>query len=87
MWPIATVPYREAHFATFPLELPRRCIAAGSARGDVILDPFTGAGTTGLAADRAGREFVGVELNPEYAELARQRIAGDCPLFADVDLT
>ena len=82
VWTIATSPYSEAHFATFPPELPRRCILAGSKPGDTVLDPFAGAGTTGLVADRLGRSFIGLELNPEYVEIARRRIAADCPLFA-----
>ena len=82
VWTIATSPYPEAHFATFPPELPRRCILAGSKEGDTVLDPFAGAGTTGLVADRLGRNFIGLELNPSYVALARRRIAADCPLFA-----
>jgi DNA modification methylase len=53
----------------------------------VVLDPFAGAGTTGLVADRLGRSFVGIELNPEYARLAERRLRGDCPLFCDPILT
>lgn len=75
VWTIATTPYREAHFATFPVELARRCVLGGSAVGDVVLDPFAGAGTTGVAAAISGRDFVGVELNPKFAALARRRIA------------
>jgi DNA modification methylase len=82
VWTIATSPYPDAHFATFPPELPRRCILAGSKPGDTVLDPFAGAGTTGLVADRLGRSFIGCELNPAYVTLARRRIAADCPLFA-----
>jgi len=84
VWTIATSPYHDAHFATFPPELPRRCILAGSKPGDTVLDPFAGAGTTGLVADRLGRSFIGLELNPEYVTLARRRIAADCPLFNEV---
>ena len=86
VWTIATEPFPEAHFATFPTELARRCIVAGSRPGDVVADPFCGAGTVGLVADRLGRDFVGIELNPAYAELARRRIEGDCPLFTAVDV-
>lgn len=155
VWNIATRAFPEAHFATFPPEIPRRAILAGtSGRGacsscgagwvrlvDVeyenpgnrttngprsierreespgfaqrlersatttgwapgcdcegapavrpclVLDPFAGAGTTGLEADRLGRDFVGIELNPEYAAIAERRIHGDAPLFADVTTT
>ena len=81
VWTIATSPFPEAHFATFPPELPRRCILAGSRPGDLVLDPFSGAGTTGLVSNRLGRDFVGIELNPQYAAMARRRIAADAPLF------
>lgn len=82
VWQIATQPYHDAHFATFPEALPERCIKAGSRVGDTVLDPFTGSGTTGAVAIRLGRQFVGIELNPEYAKLARARIGGAAPLFA-----
>lgn len=76
VWTINTKPFPEAHFAVFPLTLPMLCIQAGTATGDTVLDPFAGAGTTGVAAQKLGREFVGVELNPEYAAMAERRIAG-----------
>lgn len=149
VWSIASEPFAGAHFATFPTELARRCIAAGTsemgvcvkcgaplvrqqeegdsvsygggrrkiadvrprqgahgalatgftktyrttgwqagcrcAGGDcpaIVLDPFAGAGTVGLVAQRMGRDFVGIELKPEYAEMARRRIEGDAPLLA-----
>ena len=82
VWTITTRPFKEAHFATFPPELPRRCILAGSRVGDTVLDPFAGAGTTLLVADRLQRDGVGIELNPKYVEMARRRIASDAPLFA-----
>jgi DNA modification methylase len=84
VWQITTQPFSEAHFATFPPELPELCIKAGSRPGDTILDPFGGAGTTGLVADRLGRDAVLIELNPEYAAMAKRRIEGDAPLFAEV---
>lgn len=73
VWTIATEPYSEAHFATFPTELPRRCILASSRPGDTVLDPFGGSGTTGMVALELGRNAVLCELNPQYAELARKR--------------
>lgn len=82
VWAIASQPYSGAHFATMPIDLADRCIRAGSRRGDTVLDPFGGAGTTALAADRIGRSAVLIELNPAYAELAAERIRADAPLFA-----
>jgi DNA modification methylase len=84
VWTIPTQGFAEAHFATFPEALVLPCILAGSRPGDLVLDPFTGSGTTGLVADRLGRDFVGVELNPKYAAIAERRITSDAPLFADV---
>lgn len=84
VWTIATQPYSEAHFATMAPALAENCIKAGCPEGGVVLDPFGGAGTTGLVADRLQRDALLIELNPEYATLARNRIHGDAPLFADV---
>jgi DNA modification methylase len=74
VWTIATQPYAEAHFATFPEELPRRCIAAGCPEDGIVLDPFMGSGTVALVARRLGRRSIGIELNPEYAELCARRL-------------
>lgn len=74
VWTITTKPFKEAHFATFPPQLIEPCVKAGSKAGDTILDPFSGAGTTGLVAFQHEREFIGIELNPEYAEIAKRRI-------------
>jgi DNA modification methylase len=84
VWNITTQPFAEAHFATFPPELPETCIKAGCPPGGIVLDPFFGAGTTGLVAERLQRDCIGIELNPAYAEIARRRIVGDCPILADV---
>jgi DNA modification methylase len=81
VWTIPTAPFPEAHFATFPPALVTPCILAGSAIGDTVIDPFAGAGTTGLVASRLNRNFVGIELNPKYAEMARRRIEQDAPLL------
>jgi DNA modification methylase len=87
VWTIATAPFSEAHFATFPPELPERCIKAGCPPGGTVLDPFGGAGTTGLVADRLQRNAILIELNPEYAAMAESRIANDAGgLFATVDV-
>jgi len=75
VWTVPTVPYSGAHFATFPPALIEPCILAGSRTGDVVLDPFFGSGTTGQVAQALGRQWVGCELNPEYAPLQRARTA------------
>jgi DNA modification methylase len=82
VWQITTQPYPDAHFATFPEALPERCITAGTKLGDTVLDPFAGSGTTGQVAVQLGRSFIGIELNAAYADLARTRISGAAPLFA-----
>ncbi len=84
VWDIAPVGFSEAHFATFPPALVEPCIASSCPMGGLVLDPFGGAGTTGLVADRMGRNAVLVELNPEYAEMAHRRVANDCPMFVEV---
>jgi DNA modification methylase len=73
VWTINTKPYKEAHFAVFPPKLPELCIKAGSSEGDVVLDPFFGSGTTGWVAQRLGRKWIGIELNPEYIKIAEKR--------------
>ncbi|HTG26070.1 MAG TPA: site-specific DNA-methyltransferase [Reyranella sp.] len=77
VWTINCKPYKGAHFATFPEEIPRRCILAGSAIGDTVLDPFGGAGTTAKVALGLGRAAVHIDLKPAYIELARKRISPD----------
>lgn len=84
VWTVATQPFKEAHFATFPPALIEPCILAGCPEGGTVLDPFGGAGTTGLVADRLQRNAILCELNPEYADIARRRIRGDAGLFGDV---
>lgn len=79
-------PFTEAHFATFPPNLVEPLIKAGCPKDGTVLDPFGGAGTTGLVADRLGRNAILIELNPAYAEIARKRITGDGPLFAEVSI-
>lgn len=84
VWNVATKPFAGAHFATFPPELIEPCILAGCPNGGFVLDPFGGAGTTGLVADRLGRSAVLCELNPDYVEIAKNRITGDAPLLNEV---
>lgn len=74
VWTLPVKPFLGAHFATFPPEIPIICIKAGSRPGDTILDPFSGAGTTGYVAERLSRSYIGIELNPEYNEMAKKRI-------------
>jgi DNA modification methylase len=81
VWEIATQPFPGAHFATFPPKLIEPCILAGSRPGDTVLDPFSGAGTTGLVALRRDRSYIGIELNSEYAEMSRWRLRDDAPLL------
>lgn len=84
VWTIPTKAFSEAHFATMAPELAETCILAGCPEGGTVLDPFGGAGTTGLVADRLQRDAVLIELNPDYAGIAERRIKGDAPLFAEV---
>jgi len=75
VWTIATQPYKEAHFATFPRALIEPCIIAGSRPGDIVLDPFFGSGTTGEVAQNLGRQWIGIEINEAYAPLQKARTA------------
>lgn len=81
VWTITTKPFPEAHFAVFPPDLPEVCIRAGCPEGGTVLDPFAGAGTTLMVALRLGRSAIGIEISEEYAEMARNRIDSDSPLF------
>lgn len=74
VWEVATSRSKEAHFATFPVKLIQPCILAGCPEGGTVLDPFFGTGTTGVAAKSLGRNFVGIELNPEYVAMATRRL-------------
>jgi DNA modification methylase len=73
VWSVPTQPYEGAHFATFPEELVARCVLAGSRPGDTIFDPFMGSGTVAKVAIELGRNFLGIELNPEYVAMAEAR--------------
>ena len=78
VWTITTKPFRGAHFATFPKDLIEPCIKAGCPEGGVVLDPFAGAGTTGIVAAINNRNAVLIELNSEYIKLAEDRIEKEC---------
>ncbi len=82
VWEIATQPYPEAHFATFPEEIAVRCIKAGSKVGSIVLDPFSGAGTVPLVADKLNRHGIGLELKSEYCRMASRRCYDDAPLLS-----
>jgi site-specific DNA-methyltransferase (adenine-specific) len=77
VWDINTQAFKEAHFATFPVALIEPCVQLGSSPGQLVLDPFIGSGTVGVAALELSRRFVGIELNPEYADIAARRLNGD----------
>lgn len=79
VWRIATRPYRGAHVAPFPLDLPLRAIAAGCPEGGLVLDPFCGAGTTGLAALQLGRRFAGIDISAGFLDETHQRLAPHLP--------
>jgi len=74
VWTVATIPFNAEHFAVYPPKLIEPCILAGSRPGDTVLDPFFGFGTTGEVATRLGRDYIGIELNPEYQNLHDQRV-------------
>jgi len=74
VWTIETEPCPDAHFATFPRKLVEPCVLAGSEPGDCLLDPFFGSGTVGVVASALGRSFLGIEIKPDYVEIARRRL-------------
>ena len=74
VWEINTTTYKGAHFATYPPELIEPCILAGSEKGDIVLDPFMGSGTTGMVAKSLGRDYIGCELHQDYSDLINHRI-------------
>lgn len=84
VWTIAASGFRGGHFATMPEDLVEPCIRAGCPEGGLVLDPFSGAGTVGVVAAKLQRRYVGVELNADYIDIARKRIAGIAPLFNQV---
>jgi len=84
VWTVSTNGYKEAHFAVYPPALIEPCILAGSAEGDTVLDPFSGSGTTGEVALKNGRNYVGIELNPDYAALSEKRINNAIGMLGEV---
>lgn len=84
VWEVATQPVSDAHFAVMPVDLARRCILAGCKPGGTVLDPFSGAGTTALAAQQLGRPAIGIDINAAYHDIALRRMS-DAPLpFGEV---
>lgn len=81
VWTVTTKPFSEAHFATFPEDLIVDCIKAGCPEGGIVLDPFMGAGTTALVARKFNRNFIGIELNPEYIKIAEKRLKKELGMF------
>jgi DNA modification methylase len=86
VWTVTAKSCKEAHFATYPPELIKPCILASCPLGGIVLDPFFGAGTTGLVAKRLGRSCIGIELNQEYAAIAHKRLSKELGMFADTML-
>ena len=86
VWTVATHPYKGAHFATFPEKLVEPMVLACSRHGDTILDPFAGTATVGVVALRHHRNFIGIELNPDYIKLAGKRMAHIQPTLLDLEL-
>ena len=73
VWFLNTSHNKDEHFATFPIELVTPCILAGSPEGGVVMDIFNGSGTTGVAAMNNGREYIGIDLNPDYIDMSENR--------------
>jgi DNA modification methylase len=84
VWSVNTKPFKGAHFAVMPEALAEPCVLAGSEAGDTVLDPFSGSGTVGVVALKNNRNYVGCELNPEYAEISRKRLSDANPLFSTI---
>ena len=81
VWTINTKPCKEAHFATYPFELIKPCILAGCPENGIVLDPFMGSGTTAIVARSLNRNYLGVELNPEYIKIAHKRLDKHLGMF------
>lgn len=77
VWLINTIPFKGKHYAAYPPKLVETCLLAGCPEDGTVLDPFMGSGTTGMVAKQLNRHYVGIELNPEFTELAEARIRGD----------
>jgi DNA modification methylase len=87
VWTVNTEPSSEAHFATYPQRLVERMLSAGCPENGIVLDPFFGSGTTGLVAKKMNRHYIGIELNPEYVDIAKKRIYREIGLFNHITPT
>ena len=87
VWTVNTEPSSEAHFATYPQRLVERMLSAGCPENGIVLDPFFGSGTTGLVAKKLNRHYIGIELNPEYVDIATKRIYREIGLFNHITPT
>jgi DNA modification methylase len=86
VWNVGVASFKDAHFAVYPTALIEPCVKAGSAEGDTVLDPFSGSGTTGEVALKLGRNYVGCELNPHYAQLSEHRLTNALGMFAEIQV-
>ena len=86
VWTVTTKPFKGAHFATFPMDLIEPCVLAGCPEGGTVLDPFGGSGTTAQVANSHNRDAILIELNEEYIEIAKERIAPDGDLFTEIEV-
>jgi DNA modification methylase len=86
VWSIPTKPFKGSHFAVMPEALVEPCVLASSRKGDTVFDPFSGSGTVGVVANRLGRDYIGCELNGEYAKLSRERLEDANGLYAEVEV-
>lgn len=84
VWNVPTSHYKDAHFATYPPELIHPCILAGTKEGDIVLDPFSGSGTTGEVALQNGRHYIGLELSADYAKLSEKRLTDAVGMLGNV---
>ena len=87
VWSVTKKPYKGAHFATYPPDLIEPCILAGSEKGDIVLDPFMGSGTTAAVAKSLGRDYIGCELHEDYGDLIRKRVGEYQPPVPVVEVT
>ena len=86
VWSVRTKPFKGAHFAVYPTELIEPCVLAGSQPNDTVLDIFSGSGTTGVVSLANGRDYIGIELNPDYARLSEQRLTDEVGLYGTVNI-